>query len=277
VCLKVVTVIIKPTVKDFYRQLNRSLMERLAESRVVKNKLESGLGAERGIRSILVDFLPTRFGVARGWIINNAGDLSRHCDIIIYDRLNCPNIYVDNNDNQVIPIEGVYQVIEVKTTLTKKILTEAFSELRSIYDLEPDRPIRSLNTHVDFRPPGLSILGFRGPRLVTIKRHYEEMNREHDASNSFSAYSIQSPGYVADSKKFLIKEVACLGVGAVFHALSGYVAAEAYGEYTLGMFLTMILSNIEQIPSQEVNILRYFNADMIENPDDWFVIGGEWL
>jgi hypothetical protein len=78
-------------------------MERLAESRVVKNKLESGLGGERVIRSILIDFLPTRFGVAKGWIINNAGDLSRHCDIIIYDRLNCPNIYVDNNDNQVIP------------------------------------------------------------------------------------------------------------------------------------------------------------------------------
>jgi hypothetical protein len=47
------------------------------------------------------------------------------------------------------------------------------------------------------------------------------MNLQHDANNLFGAYSIQSSGYVADSKKFLIKEVASLGVGAVFHDYSG--------------------------------------------------------
>jgi hypothetical protein len=270
--------IIKPTVKQIYEQLNRSLAEKWAEGEIVRHNLEKGLGGERVIRSLLEDFLPIRYGVAKGKVINNAGELSRHSDVIIYDRINCPRLFADQNENQVIPIEGVYLVIEVKTTLTKKTLREAFENLRSVYDLEPERPVRSVNTLVDFRPPGLMVLGFRGLTLPTIRQHFQQMNELENVSASFSAFSVRSPGYKPDRPRYLVSDISCLGVGTIAHSLNGSISTIPYGEYTLGMLLTSLLADIEMIPSISVNILRYFNFDMIENPDDWFVNDVfEWL
>lgn len=121
------------------------------------------------------------------------------------------------------------------------------------------------------------VLGFHGITLPTMKKHFEQMNRLENVNGSFSAYSAMSPGYKPDSPKFLVKHIACLDIGSVFHSLNGYIIAQPYGEYTLGMILTMLLAEIEQIPPVSVNVIRYFNFDMIENPDDWFVHGGLWL
>jgi hypothetical protein len=218
-----------------------------------------------------------RFGVAKGKVVNYAGDMSRHCDVIIYDRLNCPKLFIDENDNQVLPIEGVYAVIEVKTTLTKHTLTEAFDNLRSVYALKPERPIRTYNTHIDFRPPGLIILGTQGVQLKTLRSHFVQLNSLYSAPSSFSMFSARSPGYKdITGETFLVNEIACLGNGSVFHMLNGAVSLRNWGEYTLGMFLTSLLADIEQIPPAEVNIIRYFNYGMIEEPD-FFEKEIKWL
>lgn len=260
--------IIKPTVKKIFEQLNRMLAEKAAQGQIIEHNLEKGLGAERALRELLKDFLPKRFAVAKGKIVNFAGEMSQHCGILIYDGLNCPKLFIDENENQIIPIEGVYAVLEVKTTLTKHTLAEAFQNLHSVYALQTERPIRSLNPKVDHRPPCLVVVGFKGVQLATLHTHFQEFNRKYPVTASFSAFSSKSPGYVdLTDETFLVHKVACLDKGAIHHMYTGEIAIRPWGEYTLGMLLTSLLADIEQIPAATVNIRAYFNYMMIKDPE----------
>jgi hypothetical protein len=181
--------------RQIFVQLNRSLLEKSRESGVLKHNLEQGLANEEAVRRLLRAFLPSKYGVAKGKIINEWGDISRHCDIIIYDHSNCPTLFVDDNDNQVIPAEGVFEIVEVKTTLNATTLREAFEELITVYRVSGERAeVRSINNKVDYRPPFLSVLALRGPRLETVARTYEKLSREYLVEHSTATYSSRSPG-----------------------------------------------------------------------------------
>jgi hypothetical protein len=259
---------LRPTVKSIFEQLNRMLSEKVAQGNIIGHNLEKGLGAERAIRSLLEDFLPARYGVAKGKVVNFAGGMSDHCDVIIYDRLNCPKLFIDENENQILPIEGVYAVIEVKVTLTKDKLTEAFENLNSVYSLQPERSARSSNPKVDYRPPDLVVLGFKGLRLPTLEKHYKTLNAAYKARASFSAYSSESPGSkMLIGDKYLVHSIVHLGEGEVSHDLTGRLLKNAWGEYTLGVFLSQLLNDIGRMPSAEMNILDYFNYHMVKESD----------
>jgi hypothetical protein len=272
-------VIPKTIVHEIFEQLNKSLAEKVAQGNLIQHNLENGLGAERAFRSMLQDFLPLRYGVTKGKVVNPAGDMSGHCDVIIYDRLNCPVLYVDENENQIVPIEGVYSAIEVKVTLTKHTLTEAFNELRTVYALQPERPVRSENPLIDYRPPALYVVGFGGSQLKTLKRHFIDLNAKHEVLASFCSYSPESAGFPRlTGDTFLVNKVACLGRGTVHHMFNGIVQQRDWGKYTLGMFLVGILSDVKDISPSRFKILNYFNwltaeyallleqADNTENP-----------
>ena len=261
---------LRPTIKSIFEQLNRMLSEKIAQGNIIEHNLEKGLGGENALRGLLEDFLPSRLGVAKGKVVNFTGDMSRQCDVIIYDRLNCPRLFVDENKNQILPIEGVYAVIEVKTSLTKHTLTEAFENLNSVYNLQPERPVRSSNPKLDYRPPDLIILGFQGLRLHTLEKHYRTLNAAYEVKASFSAYSAKSPGSKESSgDKYLVHSIVRLGEGQVHHRYDGTVITNASREYTLGMFLTGLLTAIDSMPSTKTNIDNYFYSAMVmvEEPD----------
>ncbi|MER7166334.1 DUF6602 domain-containing protein [Micromonospora sp. NPDC000207] len=251
--------------KAVFEQLNRLLAEKARQANIIGHNLEKGLGNEHVLREVLRNFFPAKFGVGKGKIVNGAGESSRHCDVIIYDAMSCPKLFVDENKNQILPVEGVLAVIEVKTTLTKVTLGDAFENLYSVYGLQPERPVRSLNELVDHRPPMLLVLGYGGLKLDTLDRHYRDLCSKYPVLNSAARYSEKSPGskWNLDSYR-LVSEVACLGEGSVYEMLNGSYRKDAWGDYTLGMFLTSLLSELEEMPAMNVVIGNYFNYLMLE-------------
>jgi hypothetical protein len=145
---------VENAVRGIFEQLNRTLAEKSRTSRAIDHNLEMGLANEQALRDVLIAYLPRKYGVTKGKVVNKNGQLSRHCDVIIYDALNCPSLYLDDNRNQILPIDGVYMVWEVKTSLTRGKLEEAFVNLSSVYNLLGNRPNRSMNDFVEVRPPG---------------------------------------------------------------------------------------------------------------------------
>ena len=116
---------------------------------------ERGNVAESVYRRWLKGFLPARYGVTSGYIIS-AGYSDRvpprHYDVIIYDKLEAPVLWHENNadrneDGRVraIPAEYVLHVTEVKSTLNKSSVIEArdkLLELKPLYGkLDRDRLI----------------------------------------------------------------------------------------------------------------------------------------
>jgi len=99
-----------------------------------------GLPREAAFRRILGDFLPRKFGVATGYVVSAKGSWSRQADIILYDALEAPILAIDRERSiYVVPVESVFGIIEVKSTLTEKDLRAALRNAASFKSLARDK------------------------------------------------------------------------------------------------------------------------------------------
>lgn len=119
----------------------------IARTHSKKHKVETSHGnvAEAEFRRWLGDFLPKRYAVTSGYIISpGISDLEKspHFDVIIYEHLDSPILWIENNPDAskqgrslAIPAEHVRAVIEVKSSFERRTVREAidhFKELRKL-------------------------------------------------------------------------------------------------------------------------------------------------
>lgn len=84
---------------------------------------------------LLKTYLPERYTVDRGFVVDHKGNISQQIDIIIYDRHFTPFIFRGENISY-IPVEGVYAVFEVKPHFDKSNFDYAISKLESVKNLK---------------------------------------------------------------------------------------------------------------------------------------------
>jgi len=84
----------------------------------------SGDEVEDLIREKISLFLPERYLVKQGHVVNSDGKVSNQFDIIIFDRLNTPKFFESKNKTVFYPIESVLAVGEIKKTLRKNDLLD---------------------------------------------------------------------------------------------------------------------------------------------------------
>jgi hypothetical protein len=103
-----------------------------------------GVVGEAAVREWLATFLPKRYGVATGQIRAQGLPIphqSKHFDVIIYDQLEAPMLWVEDNRDKsesgrirIIPAEFVRAVVEVKSAFSRVTVREAIAKLK---ELEP--------------------------------------------------------------------------------------------------------------------------------------------
>ncbi|MEQ8789275.1 MAG: hypothetical protein RIC55_23475 [Pirellulaceae bacterium] len=116
-----------------------------AEARPVQTG--HGLVAEALIREWLNGFLPRRFRACAGYLVSQSlehihtGEVPKlpHYDVIIYDELNAPVLWIDENpevrdgeNSRAIPVEFVHGVLEVKSSLDRTTARQAMEKLLEI-------------------------------------------------------------------------------------------------------------------------------------------------
>jgi len=122
-----------PNLLDHYFASVYSKLE--ADSMVFNRRLPHagvvGTENEGALADLIRAFLPPRFGVDTGIVIDRLGRQSRQCDIVIYDHVSFPKYL-----RRVFPVELVYGVIEVKTAITSTEAKSAAENLRALFELE---------------------------------------------------------------------------------------------------------------------------------------------
>lgn len=89
------------------------------------------------MRKFFEERLPKRFAIGSGEIVIPERVTSSQEDVIIYDALaSIPLIFSDSV--QVFPIESVYGVVEVKSTLSKVELLDSLKKIKSVKELAPN-------------------------------------------------------------------------------------------------------------------------------------------
>lgn len=121
---------------------------------IVDHPGEKGLEIENIVRSFFTDFIPRRFKCSEGFVIDHKRNLSKQTDIIIYDEMDIPGFLSYSNFN-ILPVEAVSVVCEVKTTLNLTELTNAFEKfdviekmdfLEETFTVNHENSIRSFTT-----------------------------------------------------------------------------------------------------------------------------------
>jgi hypothetical protein len=104
-----------------------------------------GKVAEASFRKWLSEFLPKKYGVTSGYVISpglKATDKAPHFDVIIYDQMASPILWIDENPDAspqgkslAIPVEYVKIILEVKSSISNKTMSEALQHLNDLKQL----------------------------------------------------------------------------------------------------------------------------------------------
>ncbi len=118
--------------KKYYNSLSAIMREEIEGiSEEIEHSGEKGRNNEEILKSFLGIHLPKKYGLTTGKVVGANGDMSKQIDIIIYDRLNTPSLK-ESRVFSIVPIESVYGVIAVKTTLNRSELTDSIENIASV-------------------------------------------------------------------------------------------------------------------------------------------------
>jgi len=169
------------------------MLARFREAGFIKHAGDKGENREHMLREFLAKHLPKKYGVAKGEIVTKSGQHSHSADIIIYDAVNCPILYSEKT--AVVPIEGVFGIIEVKSTLSKAEFIGAARQIESFKRLAPMelgiiQTREYVTVHRPSRPFGI-VLGFdlADNSLESLSDNWKELNREIHDVNYFTNFA----------------------------------------------------------------------------------------
>jgi hypothetical protein len=134
----------------------------------IKHMGERGSEREAVLKSFLSTYLPTRYGISSGEILDTEGRTSHQCDLIIYDHTNCP-LLLAGKKVQIFPAESVFAVIEVKSVLSIKEIKDSAMKIRDLKNLTRENgPI-----------PGIIFAYKSGWKKEPIKRTVIELQKHY--------------------------------------------------------------------------------------------------
>lgn len=103
-------------IENFITEINH-INKRSTDIHGSGNIKSAGDEVEDYIRKIISDFLPEKYLVKQGHLINSEGLVSNQLDIIIFDKLSTPKFFETQNNTIYYPIESVLAIGEIKKTL----------------------------------------------------------------------------------------------------------------------------------------------------------------
>ena len=96
---------------------------------------EKGRGREDVVRDFLREYMPARFGIDTGFVVDVHGNVSGQMDIVVYDRASAL-LFKVSEGVRLFPIECVAAVIQVKSRLEKRDLEDAIANLSTAVALD---------------------------------------------------------------------------------------------------------------------------------------------
>jgi hypothetical protein len=121
------------------QELSSALANAVGASSPIQHRLLKGEFRERRVIEGLRPFIPRRYEMSSGVVVNAAGGSSRQQDIILADSMTTPP-FLAVGELGVHPIEAVSGVIEVKSIATAQAVLDAVENIATVKRLVSDQP-----------------------------------------------------------------------------------------------------------------------------------------
>lgn len=149
------------SIEKLLEGLHKDVESRLATLRkTLAHSVAKGDASESVWLELLREYMPKRYSVGRGFIVDSKGTFSEQIDVVIFDRQYTPIIFHFEGQT-IIPAEGVYAVLEAKQSASAETLRYAQRKIESVRRLHrTSLPIPHAGGTYDAREPGPIIGGF---------------------------------------------------------------------------------------------------------------------
>jgi hypothetical protein len=172
---------------------------------------ESGRAREIAVAKEVLDrFLPKKLAVASGEVVAANGETSPAHDILVFDAHETP-VFDDADGSVVVPIEGVYAVVEVASTLDAAKLRQDAEKIKrlkqmpkSAYFRQAGGPIvQSFNLHgreCDRFPILGFCFGYTGTSLNVLRAELEALDETHSLHERVDMVCSLQQGCIANGR-----------------------------------------------------------------------------
>lgn len=195
---------LKELIKGIQRQMWIDFESRTAQ---LPTPGEKGLAREDVVRGFLRNYLPGRFRVESGFVVDAAARVSRQIDAVIYDYLAAPRFEVTDG-TRIFPVEAVAGVVSVKSFLDKRQLLDAMHNVRSVTELDRTAGGRSaalfggVISHFEYDLAGIdpvfgAVFAFDGDPLDKLAMVVDEANQEIDAHQRVQLVCVLNRGIIS--------------------------------------------------------------------------------
>lgn len=161
----------------------------------IQHNGEKGTARENILEEYLKSYIPEKYCFSKGTIVDCKDVQSRQVDIIIHDKFLTPYL-VDMKDTKIVPIESVYGVVEVKSTLTKEELRKSVKNIESVRKLE-----KKTISGFSFPTAGMVFAYDSDASLETVYKNLNELSADVEASRRISCVCVLNKGIILPVEK----------------------------------------------------------------------------
>jgi hypothetical protein len=216
---------------------------------------EKGRNNEHVLGAFLNENLPKRYSVSTGKVIAAGGQESGQIDLIVHDRVNTPAL-LEARAWSLVPVESVYAVISVKTTLNKDELRSSLSSIASVRSLPRKAAIRYEANHM-------------------IALGQSDTLRPRGFVFAFKSSWTSAEGMETAFRELLMEIEDPLRPNAVCALNQCLTIRRAYTtdtilfkEHALLHFLVFLVQTMDKFPRYQVDLRQYFDEDYGDASDN---------
>ena len=122
------------SLQEAFKYIESSLQAKLDGAHYPDHPTAKGDILEEAWREVLGRYLPARFRVENGFVIDSKGNISGQIDCIVYDNVYTPTFWGEGGHFH-IPAEAVHAVFEIKPTVNKTYIQAASDKIASVREL----------------------------------------------------------------------------------------------------------------------------------------------
>lgn len=257
-------------IKQLFKNLSATLMHEFEQTeKTLEFAPDRGWPREEAIRKFLREKLPRRYGITMGVVVSHTGIQSDQCDVIVYDADTSPIFYTDKNQ-EVLPIESVYAVVQVKSRLTPVSLDEAIKNIKSFKQV-PRKDVTSVplgpggGTSIEYSQPinrkiGVLMSYRLGPpydskTIDEVSAEIIEKIKKEDITNRIDFVCIIDKGVIVP-----IKQEGTIEMISIFEDTAD-IKMIGNSENSVGLSFVILLSLLNEVKLEQPDLFGYFNQD----------------
>jgi hypothetical protein len=215
---------------------------------------ERGNSREEILLNYLRKYIPIKYEMNNGVIIDGTGEQSRQQDIVIYDSFNSP-LLLNMHSTKMIPIESVFSVIEVKSSLNKNEINKCVNNISSVKSLTKN----SLN-EINSSTAGFVFAFTSSTTLETLLDNLVEANKQVEKRQHINALCILDKGIIVNVSKKGLKDITFFPNEDSTPAIIKNTA-----ENNLMLFYLLLMQYLNQSRVSVPNLIEYANTGELLN------------